>query len=158
MRRRRRAMKRRGTVDNPFAVGDVVELISAGSPNGKGHSEGTFGVVEDIHHDGGCGGYIRRVLYTVEFVMGKTTTRKVLLPQRLRAVEEMNAEEWKKKLEATRRGSREKSGIYYLEWSDQDRVWTARHSMYKSLATHGDTPVEALSELVPLVAETEKEK
>ena len=46
-----------------------------------------------------------------------------------------------------------KNGLFTVEWSDEDEVFIAKHSDFKSLATHGDTPHEALKELEPLVVE-----
>ena len=46
-----------------------------------------------------------------------------------------------------------KQGTFLIAWSEEDGVFVARHSEFRLLATHGDSPEAALREIVPLVVE-----
>lgn len=50
-------------------------------------------------------------------------------------------------------GGRPFQETYLVCWSEQDKVFIARSSKFHLLATHGDTPEQALAFLLPLVEE-----
>ena len=41
-----------------------------------------------------------------------------------------------------------KNYTYYVTWSEEDQVYIARIIEYESLAAHGDTPEEALRQII----------
>ena len=44
---------------------------------------------------------------------------------------------------------------YTLEWSSEDNAYICRCEGYTSLGTHGDTPMEALTEMIKVIKEIE---